>query len=88
MREAPKVLHLLWGDRVLVAAIKAMIFGLSRALTPAARARELSPLGSLWQARCRATRDDEQAVSTTMHGPCSPNQYDTRPAAVELKAAT
>ena len=35
----------------------------------------------LWQARCTATSDDEQAVSTAMLGPCSPRTYDSRPAA-------
>lgn len=31
-------------------------------------------------AKCRATRDDEQAVSVATQGPCKPNVKDTRPA--------
>ena len=31
-------------------------------------------------ARCKATRDDEQAVSVATQGPCKPNVKDTRPA--------
>ena len=32
-----------------------------------------SPLRRLWQARCSATSDDEQAVSTDSAGPCRPS---------------
>lgn len=32
----------------------------------------------LW-AVCAATRDEEQAVSMPIHGPCMPSQYDTLP---------
>ncbi len=34
---------------------------------------------SAWQARCSATSDDEQAVSTVTAGPSRPNTYDSRP---------
>ncbi len=40
--------------------------------TPPARASELSPLRSDRMARCSATRDEEQAVSTVRAGPSSP----------------
>ncbi|RGC65731.1 hypothetical protein C5N14_27180 [Micromonospora sp. MW-13] len=40
--------------------------------TPPASARSHSPPRSAWAARCRATRDDEQAVSTVTAGPSSP----------------
>ena len=45
------------------------------------RQRALSPSRRLWQARCTATSDDEQAVSTATLGPCRPSTYDSRPAA-------
>ncbi len=41
--------------------------------TPPASARSASPPRSAWLARCRATRDDEQAVSTVTDGPSKPN---------------
>ena len=44
--------------------------GESVTLTPAASARSHSPARSDWIARCTATSDDEQAVSTTAPGPC------------------
>ncbi len=44
------------------------------AVTPAARAREHSPARSDWAARCRATREEEQAVSTVTAGPTAPKK--------------
>ena len=41
-------------------------------LTPPASARSHSPARRLWQARCTATSDDEQAVSTATLGPRRP----------------
>ncbi len=32
----------------------------------------------LWQARCRATIDDEHAVSTVIDGPRKSRKYDSR----------
>ena len=32
----------------------------------------------LWQARCRATIDDEHAVSTVTEGPRKSRKYDSR----------
>ncbi len=46
---------------------------------PQASARSHSPARSAWTARCRATSDDEHAVSTDTAGPSSPSTYDTRP---------
>ncbi len=42
--------------------------------TPPATAIVLSPPRSDWMARCRATRDDEHAVSTVTAGPSRPNE--------------
>src|SRR3990172_4553133 len=47
--------------------------GIKITFTPPARARLLCPVRKLWQARCTAVSDEEQAVSTAMHGPCRPN---------------
>ena len=43
--------------------------GVRMTLTPPARASRLSPARRLWQARCTATSEDEQAVSTAIAGP-------------------
>ena len=51
------------------------IDGESSRFTPLASASVLSPMRRLVQARCRATSDDEQAVSTTMAGPSVPNRW-------------
>src|ERR1700679_689114 len=48
-------------------------------LTPPAKAIEQSPSRKLWQARCTATSDEEQAVSSEMLGPFKPSVYETRP---------
>ena len=45
------------------------VAGVAMTVTPPARARSHSPLRSAWAARCRATSDDEQAVSTVTAGP-------------------
>src|ERR1700751_3498033 len=55
--------------------------GASNTLTPPARTKSASPARKLWQARCTATNDDEQAVSTAIDGPLKPNMYERRPAA-------
>ncbi len=46
--------------------------GVESTVTPPASAMSHSPLRSAWQARCRVTSDEEQAVSTVMAGPSSP----------------
>ena len=48
---------------------------------PPARAISHSPLRMFWQARWTATKEDEQAVSSAMLGPCSPKTNDRRLAA-------
>ncbi len=53
--------------------------GVAMTVTPPARAREHSPVRSACAARCRATSDDEQAVSTVTAGPSRPRVYETRP---------
>ncbi len=57
------------------------VFGVGIIVTPPARARSHSPLRSACAARCRATSDDEHAVSTVTAGPSRPNVYATRPEA-------
>ncbi len=46
--------------------------GVAITVTPPARAMSHSPNRSPWTARCSATREDEQAVSTVTAGPSSP----------------
>src|SRR5204863_3167381 len=53
--------------------------GPASTVTPPARASEHSPERSAWDARCRATREDEHAVSTVTAGPSRPRLYATRP---------
>ena len=48
--------------------------GVGMTVTPPASARVHSPLRSAWAAQCRATREDEHAVSTVIAGPSSPNR--------------
>ncbi len=48
--------------------------GLVMTVAPPARARVVSPLRSDWQARCSATSDEEQAVSTVTAGPSRPKE--------------
>ena len=38
--------------------------------TPPTSAAGISPQRKAWQAWCKATSEDEQAVSTAMDGPC------------------
>ena len=55
--------------------------------TPPASARSLSPVRRLWHAWCTATSDDEQAVSTAMHGPCRPERVRDAPGGGVERAA-
>ncbi len=48
--------------------------GLDMMLTPPASASELSPVRSDCTARCRATSDEEHAVSRVTAGPSSPSR--------------
>ncbi len=51
-------------------------------VTPPASASVHSPRRSAWAARCRATSDDEHAVSTVIAGPRRPKVYAIRPEAM------
>ncbi|GID56841.1 hypothetical protein Aco03nite_052450 [Actinoplanes couchii] len=53
--------------------------GVDITFTPPTRARVHSPLRSACAARCSATSDDEQAVSTVTAGPSRPIVYEIRP---------
>jgi hypothetical protein len=53
--------------------------GFAATMTPPARAVVHSPERSACVARCRATSDDEHAVSTVTAGPSRPKAYETRP---------
>ncbi|RGC65740.1 hypothetical protein C5N14_27140 [Micromonospora sp. MW-13] len=57
----------------------AKVAGEAMTQTPPASARSHSPDRSAWAARCSATSEDEQAVSTVTAGPSNPNEYATRP---------
>ena len=48
-------------------------------VTPPASAIEHSPERSAWLAKCKATSEEEQAVSTETAGPSKPKVYATRP---------
>src|SRR5688500_1218458 len=48
-------------------------------VTPPASAMTHSPDRTDWAARCRATSEDEHAVSTVTAGPSRPKVYATRP---------
>jgi hypothetical protein len=52
--------------------------GVDMTVAPPASARVHSPCRSAWQARCSATSDDEQAVSTVTAGPSMPSAYEIR----------
>src|ERR1700682_5001202 len=78
--EASKALHRPSGDNARKADIPMAISGVRIRLMPPASARLHSFARRLWQARWTAASADEQAVSTVMHGPCSPRRYDRRPA--------
>src|ERR1017187_2694017 len=79
--EASKVLHrpsaaIMCDFEKLISSSGARI-----TLTPPARAIRQSPSRRLGQARETATREEEQAVSSEMLGPCKPRVNDTRPEA-------
>ena len=48
------------------------IWGVAITVTPPASASEHSPERSAWPARCSATSEDEQAVSSVTAGPSKP----------------
>ncbi len=55
------------------------VSGVDMTVTPPASAREHSPWRRAWAAQCRATREEEQAVSIVTAGPSRPIVYATRP---------
>ncbi|CAM5319100.1 hypothetical protein SHIRM173S_02297 [Streptomyces hirsutus] len=57
------------GDRMPAALVWTWMSGPSISATPPATAISQSPLRMLWQARCTASSDDEQALSTAAVGP-------------------
>jgi hypothetical protein len=70
---APNALQRPSEDRPLCRAMPAISHGVAMIVTPPARARVASPDRSAWAAMCRATSDDEQAVSTVTAGPSRPS---------------
>ena len=67
------------GDRPLCWPNSMNAPGVPITVTPPASASVHSPPRSAPHARCRATSEEEQAVSIVSAGPSSPNTYDTRP---------
>ncbi len=57
--------------------------GRAMTATPPASAIVHSPARRACTAWCRATRDEEQAVSTVTAGPVRPRQYEMRPETTE-----
>jgi hypothetical protein len=55
------------------------VFGVAITVDPPANTIEHSPDRNAWTAKCKATSDDEHAVSTVTAGPSNPKAYDTRP---------
>src|SRR5437667_54976 len=58
------------------------VSGVAITATPPARASAHSFDRRAWTARCTATSDEEQAVSSVTDGPSSPKTYDTLPEAI------
>ncbi|GAA2477708.1 hypothetical protein GCM10010276_12500 [Streptomyces longisporus] len=48
-------------------------------VTPPTSASEHSPERTAWAAMCRATSEEEHAVSMDTAGPCRPSRYEMRP---------
>ncbi len=65
--QRPSVARPRWREN----SVKSSVVGIMA--TPPARAREHSPARRARTARCRATRDEEQAVSTVTAGPSRPS---------------
>src|ERR1051325_9504331 len=77
-------LHRASGASILALEKPMLISGTSTRFTPPARARLDSRAQRLWQARCTATSEDEQAVSTVRLGPWRSRRYESRPATTLL----
>ncbi len=76
---AAKDLHRPSGDRPRWRLKPTNVSGLDMTVTPPASASVHSPERRAWTARCSATSEDEQAVSTVTAGPSKPNVYAIRP---------
>src|SRR4030067_2758819 len=85
LADASKVLKRPSGATALVIDKKTLISGEIIRCEPPARARSDSPFRRDVQARCTATREDEQAVSTAILGPCRPRIYDNLPGATQKR---
>src|ERR1043165_531607 len=79
---ASNVLHLPSAANMRARLKLIEISGLSMRLTPPAKARCVSFICRLLQAKSIATSEDEHAVSTVILGPHRFNRYETRPEAV------
>ena len=66
---ASKVRHRPPGESMRAWLVSTCMPGVVIRATPPATARSHSPVRSAWQARCTATSEDEQAVSTATAGP-------------------
>jgi hypothetical protein len=76
---APYALHRPSGDSARCRLNSVSRYGPASTVTPPASAIEHSPERTACEARCSATADDEQAVSTDTDGPSSPSAYEIRP---------
>ncbi len=76
---APKALHRPSAARPRCRLNSTNPPGVAITMTPPASARVHSPERSAWLARCRATSEEEQAVSTVTAGPSRPKVYASRP---------
>src|ERR1700736_3319336 len=79
--DASNDLHRPSGDIMCAFDRTMVVSGIRIRLTPPAKAKRHAPALKLWQARCTATNDAEQPVSTETDGPCNPRMYDIRPEA-------
>jgi hypothetical protein len=79
---AENALHRPSGDSARWRLNSTNVSGDEMIVTPPASAIVHSPARSACAARFNATSDDEQAVSTVMAGPSSPNVYAIRPDAM------
>ncbi len=61
------------GDRPCMRVNSVNSRGVAMIVAPPASAIAHSPRRSDWTARCSATSEDEQAVSTVIAGPCRPS---------------
>jgi hypothetical protein len=78
---ASKVLQRPSGASMWALVSATVVSGEHIRFTPPASAVRDSPLRRLRQATCRATSEEEQAVSMDIAGPCRPMKYETRPEA-------